>query len=97
MCHPYITIAIQQNREMKTIIGAAWRLKGDYHIIAIYACGMCPCSTYMASATTKFISSYFTSVLREIALEQNMLSISMYLQLCPFLASLKCTYATFRW
>ena len=38
----------------------------------------------------------FTSLLREIVLEQNVLGIYMYLQLCSFLASLKRIYATFR-
>ena len=45
--------------------------------------------TYMASVTTKYIPSHFTSVLHEIPLEQNMLGIYMYLQLCSFLAFLK--------
>ena len=38
----------------------------------------------------------FTSRLREIALEQNVLGIYLYLQLCSSLASLKRTYAAFR-
>ena len=45
------------------------------------ACGICLRSTYRASATTKFIPSHFTSTLCEIALEQNMLSVHMKLQL----------------
>ena len=57
---------------------------GDWHD----ACGMCLRSTYMASAMTKFIPSYFTSVLHEITFEHNTLSITMNLQLCPFFASL---------
>ena len=61
-----------------------------------FACGMCPHSTNMASTITTFIPSYFTSVLCVIALEQNMLSITVNLQLCTFLASLKCSCATFR-
>ena len=68
-----------------------------YRVLLVLACGICPRSTYMASTTTQFIPSYFISVLREIALELNVLGIYMYLQLCSFLASLKCTHdATFR-